>query len=508
MHMTILLLAAMQATAYVARVSGYFTTAYARFRKRLRVRRQYYTHFGLGHLPALAGGAVAPAEAAKPEAPFIAKEAIPETEDELAELLADDERREAVFADKETAAVFLVNYNKAVNKKRPDIQHLIDEGVNAGMKNFLLENGIKRPDVTGGPAETTYKGAAYSRRAPGAILDKEFKDTADFMQSIWQQNPHGQERWRKIYNDYSSIDPAGGGFLVPERLRSELLRVALETAIVRPRARVIPMDSARVPFPTIDSTTRASSVFGGVTAAWTEEGATLGESEAKFGRVVLDAKKLATRTDVPNELLQDSIISFAAFIDDILPQAIAWFEDTGFLTGVGAGEPAGVLNATAQIAVAKEDEQLADTLVWENIVKMYSRMFPDSLGRAVWVANLNCFPELATMALSVGTGGSAIWLNNGALGPPMTILGRPVIFTEKVPTIGDAKDINFIDFGYYLLGDRMEMRAESSAHAQFVSDQTVFRVIERVDGRPWIQSAITPQNGSTLSPFVHLAERA
>ncbi|RLC56945.1 MAG: phage major capsid protein, partial [Chloroflexi bacterium] len=68
-------------------------------------------------------------------------------------------------------------------------------------------------------------------------------------------------------------------------------------------------------------------------------------------------------------------------------------------------------------------------------------------------------------------------------------------------------DINFIDFGYYLLGDRQEMRAESSAHAQFTSDQTVFRVIERVDGRPGPQSAITPQNGSTLSPFVSLGAR-
>jgi hypothetical protein len=35
---------------------------------------------------------------------------------------------------------------------------------------------------------------------------------------------------------------------------------------------------------------------------------------------------------------------------------------------------------------------------------------------------------------------------------------------------------------------------------------TAFRVIERVDGRPWLQSAITPQNnGATLSPFVKLA---
>jgi len=272
------------------------------------------------------------------------------------------------------------------------------------------------------------------------------------------------------------------------------------------------MDSSRVPFPTIDATSNASTVFGGVSASWTEEGAALAETEAKFGRIVLQASKLATRCDVPNELLQDSIISFAAFIDNILPAAIAWFEDVAFMTGNGVGQPLGVLESPALVTVTKETGQAADTIVWENIVKLYARMLPASLASAVWIANIDTFPQFATMSLAIGTGGSAIWLNNGVVGPPMSILGRPVIFTEKVPTLGgggSGKDVSFIDFGYYLVGDRMQMRAESSVHAQFTTDQTVYRVIERVDGRGWLQSAITPKNGTnTLSPFVTLGERA
>jgi HK97 family phage major capsid protein len=147
--------------------------------------------------------------------------------------------------------------------------------------------------------------------------------------------------------------------------------------------------------------------------------------------------------------------------------------------------------------------------VWENIVKMFARMLPSSLGRAVWVASIDTFPELATMALSVGTGGSAIWLNNGAEGPPMTILGRPVIFTEKAPSVlGTQGDISFVDFGYYLIGDRQVMSAMSSPHFEFNADKTAYRIIQRVDGRPWLQSAITPaNNGPTLSPFVQLGTR-
>ena len=454
----------------------------------------------------------------------MADQVIPESSEELAEIMADDKKRAAIFADAKSAAEFQTKYVAAVNKNRPDIKKQIDEGVQSGLKTALDEWGVgnvSRPDITVNINDIEQpKNRFYNKRAKGAgkskdgssSYDNEFEDMADFLQSTYHGNYAGQERWRKIRNDYSSIDAATGGFLVPERLRAELLSVALETAIVRPRARTIPMDSARVPFPTIDSTSNASTVYGGIAAYWTEEGASMTESEASFGRIVLDASKLTAYCEVANELLQDSIISFAALIDQLFPAAISWFEDIAFIRGTGVGQPLGVMLSPSLVSVAKETGQTADTILWENIVKMYSRMLPGSLNSAVWLANIDTFPELATMSLSVGTGGSAIWLNNGAAGPPMTILGRPVIFTEKMETIGgggSGKDIAFIDFGYYLIGDRMQMRAESSPHVKFSNDITAYRVIERVDGRGWLQSAITPNKGTnTLSPFVTLDERA
>jgi len=49
----------------------------------------------------------------------------------------------------------------------------------------------------------------------------------------------------------------------------------------------------------------------------------------------------------------------------------------------------------------------------------------------------------------------------------------------------------------------------SSMHTRFTTDETEFRVTSRLDGRPWIDSALTPRNGSnTLSPFINLAARS
>jgi HK97 family phage major capsid protein len=170
--------------------------------------------------------------------------------------------------------------------------------------------------------------------------------------------------------------------------------------------------------------------------------------------------------------------------------------------------PKGFLNADAAVTVAAEAGQQTATIVWENIVKMYARMLPQSLGKAVWVVSPDTFPELATMALSVGTGGGPIWLNNGVEGPPAMILGRPVVISEKMATLGSVGDINFVDFGYYLVGDRQAMTVSSSEHYRFQNGETSFKFVERLDGRPWLQSAITPRNsGPTLSPFVKLAAR-
>lgn len=358
------------------------------------------------------------------------------------------------------------------------------------------------------------KGAAYNRFAPGAAIEDDFTGTVDFLRSIWHKNTDPANAAKmaalrsKITNNFGSTVPSDGGFLIPEVLRANLLSIALEQMVVRPRATVIPMDSLRVPFPILDSTTNVGSVFGGMIAYWTEEAATLTESAPKFGKVVLEAQKLTGFSALPNELLQDSIISLVALIEEKWPQALAFFEDLAFHSGTGVGEPLGYLGNPATIVVSKESGQPAATIVWENLLEMYARMLPSSLGRAVWFYTPAALRQLGTMALSVGTGGAPVWLNNGVDGPPARILGQPAFPVEKLSTLGTQGDLTFVDLSYYMIGDRQTMQAESSEHYLFGSDKTAFRIIQRVDGRPWIQSAITPANGGpTLSPFVELQTR-
>lgn len=458
---------------------------------------------------------------------------IPDSSAGLAEALADTEKMKALWASPTALGEFIEGY--AAKADKGEMKAEAREQMQLVLAEYLKQNGsdAKPPvDYTGArpdqqrphiPGVTgSARKSLYNRHAVGTKADGIFADAAEFMRATCHRAPGLRDyadlapklaKLQEIQNSYGSEVPADGGFLIPEILRSEILQMSLEESIVRPRATVIPMSSLRVPIPMIDDTSHVSSILGGVTAYWTEEAASLTESQASFDRVVLDAKKLTAFALVPNELLQDAP-AFSGFFDTTFPKAITYFEDLAFLSGVGVGEPQGYINSPVSIQVTKETGQTAATIVWENIVKMYSRMLPTSLGRAVWIVSPDTFPQLATMALSVGTGGGPVWIGNFAGGqggdatPPATILGRPVFVSEKVPALGTTGDISFVDLSYYLVGDRMQMQSASSEHFKFQNDQTAYRVIQRVDGRPWLQSALTPHNGGpTLSPVVQLQSR-
>jgi HK97 family phage major capsid protein len=446
---------------------------------------------------------------------------IPTNSAELAEMLNDRKVMAEVYSDPELFAEFTENTVNARLKNDPAVMAQVAEQTEAFMINWLRDNqgagngGIdaltaRRLNLDNANARSNIRpNTIYNKTAMGAPHDKMFNSSSEFLHSISEhayKNDGLSTKLETLKNAMSSLKPSDGGFLIPEILRAELLRVALEKAIVRSRARVIPMDSLTVPFPTVDATSNVSSVFGGVVGFWTEEGATLTETKPRFGRVELRANKLTLYTEVPNELIRDARPSMDAFINDIFPEAIAWFEDVAFFIGGGVGEPLGFLNAPAAISAARAGANLVS---WLDIVNMYCRMLPQSLDRAVWIVSPEVLPQLLVM--TVGANQNAIWMGGGNFAsgssrPPMTMLGLPVIVSEKARQLGVAGDVNLVDFGFYLVGDRQAMSARQSEDFRFNQDVTAFRVIERLDGRPWLASAITPQNGGdTLSPFVKLA---
>lgn len=415
---------------------------------------------------------------------------------------------------------FLSDYAAAVNRTDPGIAQQIADEVRATVHEHFRDGSTGNR----GPVPLQRR-APGCPKAPGEAVEELWPDHGEFLQAVYDRRDrltHLNQAeidaklasHRSIQSSFGTTIPADGGFLVPESMRQDIMTISLETAIVRPRATVIPMSTGTVTLPSVDETSRSGGTsFGGVTVYWAAEAGDMTETQAKFGAVKLEASKLTAFSLVPSEL-QDDSPAFLAWFRRFMPMAVSFKEDYDFTLGQGAGMPLGWTRAGSMISITRETGQSSggdpglNTIVAENIDKMYARMLPGSLPNAVWIASIDTFPQLASMARSVGTGGSAVWISNMAGQPPMTIYGRPVIFTEKAPTLGSAGDLSFVDLSYYGIGDRMSMSLESSTDYKFQSDQTAYRLILRVDGRPLVNSAITPANGGdTISPFVNIAQR-
>ena len=300
--------------------------------------------------------------------------------------------------------------------------------------------------------------------------------------------------------------PSDGGFLVPVEYARQIHAVSLENEIVMPRCYVQPMRSNEIHLPAMSIGDHSSNLFGGFTASYTAEAGTISEHSPKTRSMELNAKKLTGLLRFSNELATD-IPGGEQQIVNICGKGLSWYRDKAFLKGTGAGEPLGILNANCTIEVAKESGQKADTIVYENLTKMMAAMYSGSFANSVWVCHQSTIPQLLTLSVAVGTGGDHIPVMTRANGG-FEILTRPVIFTEKTEKLGDRGDIMLCDFSQYVVGLRSEMRFDMSIHVHFTTDELLARLIERHDGQPLWDSALTLEDGSTqVSPFVVLAAR-
>ena len=316
----------------------------------------------------------------------------------------------------------------------------------------------------------------------------------------------------KAVSGMNETTPSDGGFLVGnDRAAGIMSRVYNEGQLLQ-RVDMVPISSGSngMSFYAEDETSRADgSRRGGVLAYWAAEAATVTATQPHFREMNLRLHKLMALVYATGELLADAS-ALEAWVMNNLPGELRFKAENAIFNGTGAGQPLGILNSDALVSVAAETEQAADTIVFENIMKMYSRMWTPSLSNAAWYISQNVWPQLYSMSLAVGTGGSAVYLPpNGLSAAPFgMLLGRPVYPIEYAPTLGTVGDIVFADMSQYQMIDKGGVQSDSSMHVRFLYDENVYRFIYRIDGQPKWNSPLTPYNaGDTVSPFVALATR-
>lgn len=313
--------------------------------------------------------------------------------------------------------------------------------------------------------------------------------------------------------------PGGGGFLVPEALRSQVLEY-MAVAIIRPQAMVLPMAAERLSVPVLDNLSQASSTqaLGGLVFNWAEEGAGITPSAPTFGAAVLEARKAAAYIQgVSNEFVNDAAGAFGDFTARVVSLGYKWFEDDVFINGTGVGEPQGLINAPCAVAVSRTGSskvQQVDIATMFRALHPAAKMsgFTPGFTNVRWLMSASVMDQILELYFAIGTPvnqavAPSDWFQAGdgdRVGPSM--LGLPVSVTDHQPAVGSKGDVILADLSQFLIGDRMAMTIERSAESPgaFGSDSSNFRIKSRLDGRYWVQGSTTTEAGQSVSPVVVL----
>lgn len=399
-------------------------------------------------------------------------------------------------------------------------------------KIVALDNQVVREEALAARESQLDEAVAPYRPSAAALggnpVQKEKKDDAgfanfgEFVSSIRfgdQKNRHlalatneGQGGGRAVPEAFASqllgfrnewnlggVDGASQ-FLPTQFMPDNILQLNPQAAIVRPRATVIPAGDppdSKITIPALDQ--GSNGVYAGVEVDWIEEGGEKPETDAKMKEISLEPHEVAATTVVTDKLLRNWKAA-DTFIRNLLSRAMLAAEDVAFLTGNGTGKPLGVLNATGALTVKRKT---ANEITYFDVVSMLASLLPESVGSAVFVAHQSTLVQLMTMT---DPSGRYIFIQGDATkGIPSTLAGIPIRFTGRTKPLGTKGDLQLVDFYYYLIKDGSGPFIDASEHVLFRSNKTVIKAFWNVDGKPWVISPLTLEDGVTkVSPYVLL----
>lgn len=391
------------------------------------------------------------------------------------------------------------------------VQGGLDDAVDKAMQAWIRKQASGKP---GG--KIPFAGLGDSALDDPRAGFKNFGDFAHAVRNACQPGRRPDERLALITKTASGLGEdvgTSGGFLVPTEFVQQILQRIYASTNLLGMTDSYTVASNNIVFPRSAETSRATGMrWGGVTAYWHDEGDQNTPTMPTFGRLNLTLHKLFILINATDELLADSAgVALEQYLFRIGSEEINFCVSDAILNGDGAGQPQGILNSDCLITVPEVSGQTAATVVTQNVLTMWSRMWAPCRQNAVWLIHQDVEPQLQQMTL--GTAGAQLvtYVPPGGLSgkPYGTLMGRPVMPVEWCAELGTVGDIILADLRNYVTATKGMIESAMSIHLRFDYDESVFRFIFRVDGAPWWSAPLTPYKGSnTQSCFVALATRS
>ena len=302
-----------------------------------------------------------------------------------------------------------------------------------------------------------------------------------------------------------------GGFAVPPDFRATIMDKVMGEDTLLGRTMQMTTGGTGIKFPVNEDEPWGTA---GVTAAWTGEGQQISQSKPTIRSVQIELNKIAALVPITDELANDAP-ALDTFLRAAVPAALNYKVDEALLFGTGVGQPQGATLSGSKVRVSQSGSpQAADTVVYDNVATMWSRLYGPCRKNAVWLINQDVEPMLQKMVIATGTAsGQLVYMPPGGISQAGygTLFGRPVIPSEHCSQLGDEGDVILWDPTTYVSltpAGQSGARFDTSIHLWFDYAVNAYRWLFRIGGKSWWSKAVTrAKSSNTLSNVVTLEDR-
>lgn len=294
-------------------------------------------------------------------------------------------------------------------------------------------------ESNGGSLQITAMGSPLARQRHGKLNGFETREEA-FRAGCWFAasflNHAKAEQYCREYgiqNAMTGNAGASGGFLVPEEMERAIIRLVETYGVFRRSARMMPMTSDTLSFP---------SRTAGVTAYYVGEVPTsITESSPTVRQNQLVAKVLAVRTLISRDLLEDAIIDLINWVVQEVALAFAQAEDTAGFSGDGTSTYGGIVGlknalAAGSVYTAATGNTSFATLDLEDFEGMAGKLPTYARGSAKWYFSQVGFWSSAARLQAAAGGNTIMDIGNG---PVLQFLGFPVEISQVLNSTTSAQ---------------------------------------------------------------------
>ena len=261
-----------------------------------------------------------------------------------------------------------------------------------------------------------------------------------------------------------------GGYLLPQEMHDELITALTQENVLRQISHVVQTANDR----------RLVIQSTPPTAQFVSEGQQITLSSETFDQKILGAFKIAAGVSVTNELLADSFYNVEEHLQIEFSKVVGAVEEDSFLNGTGINQPLGILTQM-QSDSSTTITTTGAAISADDIISLAHKLKRPYRKNACWLMNDS---TLAAIRKLKDNNQAFIWQVGGlAAGEPPTLLGYPVYTSEYLPGITSGNiAVLFGDFTKFIIGQRGELVFRPLHELKALSDESVFLLIERIDG--------------------------